>query len=301
MEEVRHSSSGLEFKLHPLVLINISDHHTRVKANQGSPSLVMGCLLGSQTGRVVDVSNSFELLYTSSAEGLKIDEPFFATKQEQYKTVFPKLDVVGWYVTGPKLTDEFRQIHKKIMETNEGAALLLLDPVIQPARRDLPVTLYESETHSTEMGHHLVFVHATYTVETSDAERIAVDQVAKILPSGKASGSQQLTAHLNSLHSAIKMLRERGQLLEQVLVKMEAGEIPFDHSLVRKISSLVNSLPALDSPAFHNDYVMSYSDTLLTIYLSSMTKGLHTLNEMVDKSLVAFEGKPRRRGGGGIA
>ncbi len=37
----------------------------------------------------------------------------------------------------------------------------------------------------------MVFVRAAYSIETSDAERIGVDQVARILPSGKATGSEQ--------------------------------------------------------------------------------------------------------------
>lgn len=58
------------FPLVQLVLINISDHHTRTLANQGAPAgeastsaaggggggpcvRVLGCLLGSQSGRTV--------------------------------------------------------------------------------------------------------------------------------------------------------------------------------------------------------------------------------------------------------
>jgi len=54
MEKQAPSTSSLEFKVHPLVLINVSDHYTRTKANTGgSPSTrVLGVLLGSQSGRV---------------------------------------------------------------------------------------------------------------------------------------------------------------------------------------------------------------------------------------------------------
>ena len=57
------SSSGLTFKLHPLVIVNISDHYTRIKAQRGgTPSRVIGCLLGCQSGRTVEIFNSFELV-----------------------------------------------------------------------------------------------------------------------------------------------------------------------------------------------------------------------------------------------
>ena len=56
-----------------LVLINISDHHTRLLANRpaseaGSPPpTCLGILLGTQAGRAVDVSNSFEAPHTREA------------------------------------------------------------------------------------------------------------------------------------------------------------------------------------------------------------------------------------------
>lgn len=74
-----------------------------------------------------------------------------------------------------------------------------------------------------------------------------------------------------------------------------AGEIPFHHGLVRKISSLVHSLPAMDSPDFNKDYLTDYNDTLLAIYLASMTKGVSAANDIVDKFTLAYEKSSSRR------
>ena len=73
-----------------LVLINISDHFMRTQANeQAEPSVeikVLGILLGQQTGRVVDISNSFEIKAERDAQGsVAIDEAFLTRKQEQCK------------------------------------------------------------------------------------------------------------------------------------------------------------------------------------------------------------------------
>lgn len=97
------SSSGLTFKLHPLVIVNISDHYTRVKSQMNPPiaaqhrstasaitngadglaSLpprVYGCVIGVQRGRTVEIFNSFELLYDPSTHSL--DRSFLEKKQE---------------------------------------------------------------------------------------------------------------------------------------------------------------------------------------------------------------------------
>jgi COP9 signalosome complex subunit 6 len=64
------SSNGLTFKLHPLVIVNISDHHTRLKAQSvaqgGSVPRVFGCVIGVQRSHVVEIFNSFELMYDAS-------------------------------------------------------------------------------------------------------------------------------------------------------------------------------------------------------------------------------------------
>lgn len=190
-------------------------------------------------------------------------------------------------------------------------------------------------------------------LQTSEAERIGVDQVAKILPTGANTGANQracllrlapclglpvlclrpphlqasgaepsslpsalprsprsprpaVTAHLSSMHSAINMLITRVGLLHQLLLKMQsggwvgcqgrcalalleccwdactlaglprrraanqplpsnarrlAGELPFDHDIVRRAAGLIGRLPAVDSEQFGEDYTtVSWSD-----------------------------------------
>ena len=94
------SSSGLTFKLHPLVILNISDHYIRVKSQSQSPPSavnggettsqpprVFGCVIGVQRGRTVEIFNSFELLYYPSTHSL--DRAFLEKKQELCKSLSP--------------------------------------------------------------------------------------------------------------------------------------------------------------------------------------------------------------------
>ncbi|KAK4491823.1 hypothetical protein RD792_002600 [Penstemon davidsonii] len=116
------SSSGLTFKLHPLVIVNISDHYTRVKsqflptnggADESSPR-VFGCVIGVQRGRTVEIFNSFELLYEPSTHSL--DRSFLEKKQELYKKVFPNFYILGWYSTGSDAQESDMIIHKATVE-----------------------------------------------------------------------------------------------------------------------------------------------------------------------------------------
>ncbi len=182
-----------------MVLINITDHYNRTRANEGTPAQpstttkVVGVLLGVQTGRVVDISNSFELAYTPAKDGAPIiDNEFYQLKAAQYKQVFKDLEIVGWYATGPITGNPSPHelvVHQLLADVNEAPVLLMLDPTIDVTRRDLPVALYETELGGADA--HLQWVAASYALETSEAERIGVDQVAKIVPAGRADASSQ--------------------------------------------------------------------------------------------------------------
>ncbi|KHG07829.1 COP9 signalosome complex subunit 6a -like protein [Gossypium arboreum] len=316
------SSSGLTFKIHPLVIVNISDHYTRVKSqlnlppsltstssaatsnnnnnnsnggenNQQKPPRVYGCVIGVQRGRTVEIFNSFELIYDPSTRSL--DRSFLEKKQELYKKVFPHFYVLGWYSTGSDTQESDMHFHKALMDINESPLYVLLNPAINPAQKDLPVTIYESELHVIDGVPQLIFVRSSYTIETVEAERISVDHVAHLKPSG-GSAATQLAAQLTGIHSAIKMLNSRIRVVHQYLVGMQKGDIPCESSLLRQVSSLLRRLPAIESEKFQDDFLMEYNDTLLITYLAMFTNCSSTMNELVDKFNTAYDRHSRRGG-----
>lgn len=311
------SSSGLTFKLHPLVILNISDHYTRVKwqslppsqssaSNGGgdsssvpvSPSStaprVFGCVIGIQRGRTVEIFNSFELLYDPLTHSL--DRTFLDKKQELYKKVFPNFYILGWYSTGSDAQESDMHIHKALMDINESPLYVLLNPSINHAQKDLPITIYESELHVIDGIPQLIFVRSSYTIETVEAERISVDHVAHLKPSDGGSAATQLAAHLTGIHSAIKMLNSRIRVLHHYLVAMQKGEIPCESSLLRQVSSLLRRLPTIESEKFQDDFLMEYNDTLLVTYLAMFTNCSSTMNELVEKFNTAYDRHSRRGG-----
>jgi len=65
------TKGAMDVKLHPMVIINLSDHYTREKVRAGGKSVrIYGVLLGQQSGRKVDVSNSYEILLDPDTKSL---------------------------------------------------------------------------------------------------------------------------------------------------------------------------------------------------------------------------------------
>ncbi|CAH2069769.1 unnamed protein product [Thlaspi arvense] len=298
------SSSGLTFKLHPLVIVNISDHHTRVKTQLNPPASV--CASGN-------VSDNGEAMFQQDPRvyGCVIGV------QKGHKKVFPDFYILGWYSTGNDAEESDMHIHKALMDINESPVYVLLNPAINHAQKDLPVTIYESELHVIDGIPQLIFVHTTYTIETVEAERISVDHVAHLKPSDGGSAATQcepyvshtyLAAHLTGIHTAIKMLNSRIRVLYQYLAAMQKGymtrgvgsyflgDIPCDNSLLRQVSSLLRRLPAMASERFQDDFLMEYNDKLLITYLAMVTNCSSTMNEMIDKFNAAYERNARRGG-----
>lgn len=111
----RESTGGVNLALHPLVILNISDHWTRGRVQNNSSNVrVIGALLGNQTGRDVEIFNSFELIYEYVDNKVTIDLTYLAAKQEQFKKVFPLYDFLGWYSTGSDVTASDIEVHKQV-------------------------------------------------------------------------------------------------------------------------------------------------------------------------------------------
>ncbi|KAF9177556.1 hypothetical protein BGZ51_007003 [Haplosporangium sp. Z 767] len=297
------NNSGLHIAIHPLTLLNISDHYTRTVIQQSEKGQVhvIGALLGIQSGREVEIFNSYELLFTLQADNsIRIQEEYFVTKQEQFRQVFPAYDFLGWYNVGQKPTTIDIDVLQQLMVYNESPLFLQLDPnEIPTPARSLPITVYESIVDIVDNQPQPMFIKASYKVETGEAERIAVDHVAHAAT--HQEGESSLVSHLAGQQNAIKMLDTRIKLLHEYLQDCVQGRVPKDHDLERQISSLCNRLPTISGQAFEEEFMTEYNDVLLTSYLATVTKGTHAMSEMVDKfNVVATQsshsghGRPRR-------
>ncbi|XP_071455298.1 COP9 signalosome complex subunit 6 [Hetaerina americana] len=284
------ASSGtvgsVSVSLHPLVIMNISEHWTRIRAQIGTSHQVFGALIGKQKGRKIEIMNSFELLYNDIAGDIIIDRDYYITKEKQFKQVFSDLDFLGWYTTGDAPDDMDIKIHKQICEINESPVFLKMNP--QARHSDLPVTLYESVIDLVGGEATMLFVELHYTLATEEAERIGVDHVAR-MSSNEAGESSLVAEHLQAQHSAIKMLHSRVRLVLQYVQAVQSGELPTNHEVMREAYSLSHRLPVLQGPRFRADFYNQCNDVGLMTYLGTITKGCNDINQFVNKFNVLYD------------
>jgi len=296
------TTSGLALSLHPLPILNISDHWTRSKLQKNSlDPFVLGALLGTQNGREVEIVNTFELAVVGDNE--LVDHEFLVSRRDQYKQVFPSLEFIGWYTVTLRPTPRHITLHEQFTGYCSTPLLLILQPSLALVSstdvnaQALPFKAYEPTIELRDRKSRSVYIEVPYNVETGEAERIAVDWTAR----GGGSGTS-LESHLQTQRSAVKMLHERILVLVKYVTELLAGQARPDHSILRSLSALLASLPASESKHFREEFDTEYEDVQLTAFLSSLTKSTNILNDLVDKHIVLTTGKddrggPRRRMG----
>jgi len=204
--------SGLSVSLHPLVIMNISEHWTRTKAQVGCSLKVYGALFGQQQGRTVEIMNSFELDYFFVERKVVINLKYYSLKEGQFKQVFPDMEFLGWYSTGESPTDDDLSLQAQIYAINASPIFLQLNPSATTSASELPVSLYESGIDISRGFASMGFLPLRYSLATEEAERIGLDHVAhsgSVAENGANASASKVAAHLSVQHSAIQMLALR--------------------------------------------------------------------------------------------
>ncbi|KFM70548.1 COP9 signalosome complex subunit 6, partial [Stegodyphus mimosarum] len=184
------TTGSVSVSLHPLVIMNVSEHWTRVKAQEGTAQQVIGALIGKQKGRNIEIMNSFELMCDRIEGHILINKDYYTSKEQQFKQVFSELDFLGWYTTGDTVNESDIEIHKQVCEINESPLFLKLNPVGR--HTELPVSMYESVIDLVSGEATMLFVELSYTLATEEAERIGLDHMARM--SANEAGESSLVA-----------------------------------------------------------------------------------------------------------
>lgn len=284
---------SVTISLHPLVIMNISEHWTRIRAQGGQPAQVIGALIGTQSGRNIEVMNSFELKFKILDGEILIDMEYYNTKEGQYKQVFKDLEFLGWYTTGNEPNESDINVHKQICVINECPILLKLSP--QSRNFDqLPVRLYESIIDLVHGDTKMLFVNLPYTLATEEAERIGVDHVAR-MSSHESSGKSIVAEHLTAQHSAIKMLHSRVKLILLYINSVMDGRLEANQEILREAYALSQRLPVIQTSQFHEEYYTQSNDVGLITFLGTLTKGCNEINHFVNKYNILYDRQGSRR------
>ncbi|OJD18212.1 hypothetical protein AJ78_01770 [Emergomyces pasteurianus Ep9510] len=251
---LKSSDSGLQILLHPLVLLNISDHVTRHIARQQRGPIV-GALIGQQKGRTISLEHVFECNVQTTSNGeITLHESWFEERLQQFRDVHkvPPLDLVGWFTLTPPTGPTAAQlpIHQHILQKyNETAVLLAFDPSGLESNTShttgkFPLTIYEStyeeDSHGADADKSmqvdgqqpklaLRFRELPYSIETGEAEMISVDFVARGGGNATAIQAKDVTPKPQTSRKKKPSASEKGK---------DTGESPGNPPVAGEVSAL---------------------------------------------------------------
>lgn len=200
------------------------------------------------------------------------------------------------------------EIHQQVKRCsgNESPIFILMNHNPAPEMKQLPLSVYETETHifggdeEDKVGADTFdptlssvdsFVALPFSLETSQTERIAVDQVSK---QGNMDGVSMLEVQNTTLATAVKILEKKMECIVKALELMQQ-EPPetIDHTLLRRLRNICQQLPTIDTRDFASAFDKDMSDCLMTTYLAAATKTSSTLVEVSELYSTIFKEKSR--------
>ncbi|VDM15723.1 unnamed protein product [Hydatigera taeniaeformis] len=320
------SQDNISVLVHPLVVLNVSEHWMREKLALDSTAVVVyGALLGKHRGREIEIFNSYEILVS---EDMTVDREYFAARESQFKQVYPGLDLIGWYTTGGPITDENKLLNSRFIEGGESLIILKLNPLEKSGER-LPIRVYETVVGSDSR---VDFKQIPYTLAHDAIEHIGVDHLARVNSSansangrsggvGSAADDISPTAEclMGNFH-AVQMLSKRLHLLLDYVDAVMHGELPSHPGRLREIRALLSRLPRCiesentDSGAVSggsnsssvsgdddaNSVLRQANDVCLSSLLGGLTRALQSLHSWICQERVVAACKDASAKGSGV-
>jgi len=287
--------SSVTLSLHPLVIMNIAEHHTRVRVQTSRVTPVYGALLGKIKGRHVELCNTFEFKLgntstttTTTNPNVIIDMDFLTKKLELIRQVHPDLDFTGWYTVeskdwNPSIMSSF---YTQLCSLNESPLLLRLDPI--GVSNELPIHVYETIVDLGDLGTKIDFIEISYTLITEEAERIGIDHVARYSVTDGTSDTSIVSDQIAIQYNAIRLLYQRMLLVLEYVRAVKQGQLERNDDLLREIGSLCQRLPIINTDdnnnqMFREDFDIQQSDVALLALLACCTQEISTLNDYLSK------------------
>ncbi|KAI3618473.1 hypothetical protein CBS9595_002836 [Malassezia furfur] len=276
--EETSSLAGTSVVVHPLVLLSVTDHASRVAVSKGKR--VVGVLLGQDNGKTINVANSFAVPFEEDERDGKtwfLDHDYIEGMMEMFKKM------IGWYHTGPKLRSSDLEINELMKRFTPRSVMVIIDPKRQDV--GLPTDAYVAVEEIKDDGTatQKTFMHVPTIIEAEEAEEVGVEHLLRDIHDTTSVGSlsERVSSQLGALRGLHRRLLEIRDYLEAVL----RGELPVNHEIVYELQNIFNYLPDLEKPETVRSFRVANNDRLLLVYLSSLIRSVIALHALVNNRL----------------
>ncbi|KAI1285417.1 26S proteasome non-ATPase regulatory subunit 7 [Halotydeus destructor] len=271
--------------VHPLVLLSVVDHFNRM-GKIGNQKRVVGILLGSTLSKgQLDISNSFAVPFDEDDKEKTVwflDHDYLENMYAMFKKVNSKERIVGWYHTGPKLSQNDIAINDLIRKYCPTSVLVIIDA--KPRDLGLPTEAYYSveEVHDDGTPISKTFEHVISEIGAEEAEEVGVEHLLRdIKDTTSGSLSQRITNQLMGLKGLYSQMEAIRHYLDLVM----SGKLPVNHSIVYLLQDIFNLLPNTTTETYIKSTFVKTNDQMLVVYLASLVRSVVALHNLINNKL----------------
>ncbi|ORX74905.1 hypothetical protein DL89DRAFT_218411, partial [Linderina pennispora] len=279
--------------VHPLVLLNISEHATRTlaqtKHGKQEPGLVCGALLGRQKESRTELFHSFELVFRQPRNDgtYELDSTHYLKRMDHMRQIFPEDDLVGWYFVSSSLrvTRLMCTLHQQIMNLNATPLLLVFDAAMAGEGDEeggssglaLPVAVNTPANDQIAWASRLEPLRIA--VETGEAERVAIDHVANTL-----ADASKIAMFLTGQRNALEMLHKDIRILQAYVSQVIAGTAPYDPDVLQLVKRVLCNRPVvLDDALFNKAMAQEETNYEIAAYLGAITSAVGSVRNVAQR------------------
>ena len=270
-------------KVHPIVVFSILDHFTRRQEGQDR---VIGTLLGTRTGNIVEVTNCFAVPHTEKEGEVAVGQ---ATNKSMYG-LLSKINnrevIVGWYATtsGLKLDESSTLIHDFYVQECEHPIHLTVDTCLD-TDRGVKVDAYVASKLLVEPDQSLPLADYVRPLDVelcfSEPELLCIEKMIHNQPDPFSSPESiaPLSGYNDGSTDEVEPLRESleniSDLLETCLdycADIQSGKRKPNPDTTRYILNALDALPRLDPSDLDQAFNAHTQDIMMVSYLANITK-----------------------------
>ncbi|XP_050425762.1 26S proteasome non-ATPase regulatory subunit 7 [Adelges cooleyi] len=273
--------------VHPLVLLSVVDHFTRL-GKIGNQKRVVGVLLGSwQQNKVLDISNSFALPFDEDDKDKSVwflDHDYLENMYGMFKKVNAREKVVGWYHTGPKLHQNDIAVNELVRQycVNNTSVLVIVD--VKPKDVGIPTEAYRvvEQIHDDGSPPSKTLEHISSEIGAEEAEEVGVEHLLRdIKDSTSGSLSQRVANIIFGARGLYKQMVDIRDYLQQVV----DGKLPLNHQIIYQLQEIFNLLPDVDKDSLVAAMHVKVNDHMLAVYLATMIRTIIALHNLINNKI----------------
>ena len=285
--------------IHPMILLSVIDHFSRVNKDTMAPKRVIGLLLGStqnsQDGLspVIDIHSSFAVPFSEQKDSKDIwflDISYAEEMFNMQKKIMPNSKIVGWYSTEKEIQANDMAIQLLIAERLCKVPIFTL---IKPDTnlRGMPVTAYtvinkyntvmstESAYKHIAMNNHVVFRSIRCDITPLEAEHIGIEHLLKdVADYTKGPLQSEISTRVNSLEQLEKII----EMFEEYVSDVHQGLISPNQEVLAQIQLVLSLLPYIHSKKTCTATAIMENDQHLSTWLGSIGRTILILYELIN-------------------